>query len=146
MSKGGIGVGTASIVLVFAVLCLTIFSLISLSAATGDMALVDAEVNLVCAYYNADTLAEMVLDSLLQVTPFFAESYHEIAIQVFWYNGGSYAIVEYVCPISERKELSVNVKIGEGYYDILCWKMQDAVVWVFDPSIPIWQGEPFWLP
>jgi len=44
MGKSGIGVGSASIVLVFAILCLTIFSLITYVVAGNEKALVDAKV------------------------------------------------------------------------------------------------------
>ena len=54
MKNGGIGVGSASIVLVFAVLCLTVFSLITLVVAGNDKVLVDAGAKLVTAYYEAD--------------------------------------------------------------------------------------------
>ena len=51
MNKSGIGIGSASVVLVFAVLCLTIFALISYTAAINDKALTEVEVRLVKGYY-----------------------------------------------------------------------------------------------
>jgi len=145
MSKGGIGVGSASIVLVFAVLCLTIFSLISLSAATGDKALVDAEAEMVQAYYRADTQAEIILDAILRMAPLIPAQHDGVAIASKWQDDGSYAIIEYACTVTQRKELGVVLKLHrDGSCDIQRWSMQDYVEWTYDPSLPIWQGESFW--
>jgi hypothetical protein len=54
MDKKGMGIGSASLVLIFAVLCLTVFALISLSAAQNDKALADANAALVKAYYETE--------------------------------------------------------------------------------------------
>jgi len=145
MSKGGIGIGSASIILVFAVLCLAIFSLISLSVANGDQALVAAETDMVEAYYEADSLAEQVLDLIVKAWPFVDNNYLGVNISTSWQGGGEYATVEFVCAISSRKELTVEVMFTDDGYTVRRWKMQDAVVWTFDPSTPIWQGNSFWV-
>ena len=145
MSKGGIGIGSASIVLVFAVLCLTIFSLISLTSATGDKALVDAEIDLVQAYYHADTKAELILDSILQTASQIPDNILGVDITVTQAADGKSAEIEFTCPVSPRKELLVWLTIREGKLDIRRWRLQDAVIWEFDPSLPIWTGNPLWL-
>ena len=137
MSKGGIGVGSASIVLVFAVLCLTIFSLISLAAATGDKSLVDAEVNLVTSYYEADTLAEMILGEILKARTIPGEILG-IHLETKAEAGGMR--VSFICPLSDRKELAVEVILYANRYDIVRWRMQDAMMWEMASTIPVWQG------
>ncbi|MCL2498171.1 MAG: hypothetical protein FWF06_06125 [Symbiobacteriaceae bacterium] len=139
MSRGGMGVGSASIVLVFAILCLTIFALISLSAASSDKALVDAEVDMVTAYYRADTLAEIILGELVHsrsIPPALQgigiESRQEQdAVRVF-----------FACPLSDRKELAVEILLFPNHYDILKWRLEDTAVWGFASTIPVWQGTP----
>lgn len=121
MNKNGTGVGSASIILVFAVLCLTIFALITFSAAQNDMALARAEARLVESYYGADAEAENILAGLLAAPIPPREE-------------------EFTCAISAGKELYVHVALNRDSYDILSWRMRDTGEWQADDSIPVWDG------
>ncbi|MCL2163360.1 MAG: hypothetical protein FWH55_02985 [Oscillospiraceae bacterium] len=68
MNRSGLGIGSASVTLIFAVLCLTILALISHVSADNDKALSDAEAKMVIGYYNADVLAERVVAELNALT------------------------------------------------------------------------------
>jgi len=139
-NKGGIGVGSASIVLVFAVLCLTVFSLITFVVASNDKALVDAEAHLVTGYYKADTLAEFVLAELLAADT-LPSAVGEIKIGTLWNDELEMDTAYFFCRISDIKALYVNLAFYEDSYDILSWRMYDTDDWVFDDSINVWSGE-----
>ena len=139
MNNGGIGVGSASIVLVFAVLCLTVFTLITFVVAGNDKALVDAEAQLVKGYYEADALAELILSEVLESETIPA------AIRGIDINSGrdldiGADVIYFFCPISDKKELYVRLAIREDTFDILSWRMRDIGEWTIDESLNVWQG------
>ena len=140
MNKGGIGVGSASIVLVFAVLCLTIFSLITLVVGRNNYTIAEAEVNLVVGYYEADTLAEYVLAQILEAGS-IPDSIYGVEVDSGWDQGLEMSVASYICPISDNKELYVKLAIDGDSVDIISWQMVDAGEWMLDDSLGVWIGE-----
>jgi hypothetical protein len=132
--------GSASIVLIFAVLCLTIFSVISLVTALNEETLIKNEVALVTAYYEADSLAEKIFSEI-----FFSE---EIPSEIFGIEIFSYIewdtfreIVSFMCPISETKGLYVMASLDFDAYEILTWRMQNLADWQPNEELNVWQGD-----
>ena len=141
MNKGGVGVGSASIVLVFAVLCLTVFSLITFVVAHNDRVLSEAESAFVLGYYEADCQAERVLAGILE-SDVLPEMVLGVEIESEWDMDLWADVVSYACQISDRKELHVELVIYEvdGTYDILSWSMRDTIEWEMDTSLNVWLG------
>jgi len=140
MNKGGIGIGSASIVLVFAVLCLTVFSLITYVVADNDAALVDAEAKLVTGYYEADALAERIVAEILNASV-IPESLHGVDIFSDWDWDLGADTVYFMCRISESKSLYVKLAFHLDTYDILSWRMIDTDSWEFDDTLNVWLGD-----
>lgn len=138
MNKNGMGYGSASVVLVFATLCLTIFALISLTSANAEKKTADRMEGIVTGYYEADTLAERILAEILAAEEIPDEA-GGVEITTSQAGGAKYAI--FYCPVSGTMELYVEVAIYEGHYDILHWEMQDTGVWEIDGGINLWDGE-----
>ena len=140
MGKSGIGVGSASIVLVFAVLCLTVFSLITYVVAGNDRSLVQAKVGLVSGYYEADALAEQILVELLAAdeTP---ENIRGVNIYTRWDEGLDAETTYFFCKVTDIKALYVHLILRDDSFDILTWRMYDTDEWEFDNSINVWPGE-----
>ena len=130
MNKGGIGVGSASIVLVFAVLCLTIFSLISFIVTQNTKALIEAESRFVIGYYHADTKAEVILAELLRAETIPA-TIQGIDINIEQDHDISANIVNFSCPIynTDYKDLFVRVMMEESTYSILSWRVVNNAGW-----------------
>ena len=139
MRKGGIGVGSASIVLVFAVLCLTVFSLITYVVASNDKALVEAEADLVKGYYQADALAERIVAEILDSETAPA-SVQGVDVETSWDSSLDAEVAEFSCPVSDKNALYVRLALHEDSYDILSWKMYNTDEWSFDDRIDVWQG------
>jgi len=127
-------------VLVFAVLCLTIFSLITLVVANNERSVVDAKVSLVTGYYEADALAEQVLIDLLAAET-LPPSSHGVEILTRWNEDLGVDTTYYYCDISPVKALYVSLVIHDDSFDILSWRMRDTDVWTFDDSINVWSGD-----
>jgi len=149
MGKSGIGVGSASIVLVFAVLCLTVFSLITFVVAGNEKSLVDARTEMVKGYYDADTLAELILMDILaanadiggEIPGEIPDEIRGVAINKGTDEKSGKDTVYFFCDISESKALYVNVALGNDFFDILSWRMYDRSEWETDDSINVWTGE-----
>ncbi|MCL2373133.1 MAG: hypothetical protein FWC78_07000 [Defluviitaleaceae bacterium] len=141
MSRGG----AASAVLVFAVLCLAIFTAVSYVSALNEQTLVRNELHLVQAYYQADTFAEKILAEIL-ATGYVPEYVNGIQIHSYW--DLDHGIVTFVHPISENVDLYVSLRFEYDMltaqiesYEILAWRMHSAGEWIADESLNVWQGE-----
>ena len=139
-NKGGIGVGSASIVLVFAVICLTVFSLITFIVASNDKALVDAEVRRITAYYKADTEAEYILSELLAADT-LPSSIRGVDIMTQFSEELGIETTYFFCPVSDIAALYVDLALRGDSFDILSWRMWNTDEWEFDDSINVWSGE-----
>jgi len=140
MNRSGIGVGSASIVLVFAVLCLTVFSLITFVVAGNEKKLVDSKADLVTGYYEADTLAELILSDILAADE-IPEAVRGIKINKGFDERRNSDTTYFFCDISDSKALYVNLAIHDDSFDILSWRMYDKDEWETDDSINVWTGE-----
>ena len=141
MNKGGIGVGSASIVLVFAVLCLTVFSLITYVVAANDKALVENEAQLVIGYFRADTLAESIVAEILNSDDIPQEIQGiEIHSELDFYTDAE--IITFSAPISEVLAIFVRLALHDNSYEILSWRMYNSAEWQYDAGLNIWPGPP----
>ena len=138
MKNGGIGVGSASIVLVFAVLCFTVFSLITLLIAGNGKTLADAEAGLVIGYYEADVLAERIVAEII-AEGYAPETVLGIDVVSGWDFESGETTASFTCPISDLKELYVSLAILGDSYEILSWRMLDIGDWEVDDRLPVWQ-------
>ena len=120
-------VGASSLLVIFAVLYLTVFALLSISTVRADGRLGDKVQSAVTGYYQADCRAEEILARLRS---------GEIPEGVTVENG----IYTYACPISDTQVLAVQVTITESSYRILRWQTMSTVRWEADDRIPVWDG------
>ena len=121
-------VGGSSLLVIFAVLCLTIFALLALSGVQANQRLADAAVQAVADYYQADCQAEQILAQLRQ-----GERPQGVQEQ----NG----IYTYSCPISDTQALEVAVELDGISYQILRWQAVSTAEWQPDDDLAVWDGE-----
>ena len=121
-------VGGSSLLVIFAVLCLTVFALLGLSAVQAGGRLSQKMVDSVEAYYEADCMAEEIY-ARLRLGELPAEVMQE---------GDTYT---YVCPVSETNELQVVLyKTGEQW-EVIRWNVVSTAAWESDDSLDLWDGE-----
>lgn len=101
--------GGTSLMMIFAVLCLTVFAVLSLSTAKAGDQLSLSTQEAVQAYYKADNEAEEILSSLRRGE--YLEDVQE--------EDGVYS---YRCPINERLSLYVSVRMEGTDYTVLQWQ------------------------
>jgi hypothetical protein len=136
MSRKGIGVGSASLVLVFTVLCLVIFTIISHASAGNEMALAQSEAELVIGYYEADALANQILAELV-ASEAIPGTVLGVDIHTEWDETLNAMTAEFICAVTRHKELYVKVAFFEYEYSILAWKLRNTGLWEHDTSIPL---------
>ena len=133
--------GAASIVLVFAVLCLSIFAVVSFVPALREDALITREVERVAAFYAADAGAERILAQLLaaDTTPEYIDGvriYSEMDWDTFYYN------VWFAYPMNDTLELYVHLAMDwiADSYTLREWRVVHIGAWDTDSTLNVWQG------
>lgn len=109
-------VGGSSLIIIFAVLCLSVFSMLVLATVKADERLADDSYEAVTAYYQADCEAERILGELR------AGVVEDSVMQ----KGDFYA---YQCPVNNTQSLNVVVEITGTEYEIHQWKLEETIEW-----------------
>lgn len=138
MRKQGFGIGGASLLLIFSVLCLTVFSLLTLSATMRERTLTEKRRAAVEAYYAADGAAAEVAAALLEGGRTGAVPSTVGGTAIEDEGGGVYA---YLCPIDGRRAISVRLMLSDGGIGILSWRTTEIADWTPDESLSVWEGE-----
>lgn len=123
-------IGGISLLVVFAVLCLTIFALLSLSTVRADLRLADAAAKSVTDYYAADLEAQTILARLRA-----GERPEGVSAE-----GDIYS---FTCPVSDTQNLEATVLLDGTEYRILRWRTVPAQDWQTDDTLDIWDGAMF---
>lgn len=129
-------VGGVSLLVVFAVLCLTVFALLSLTTVQADVRLADASAQAAADYYAADLEAQTILARLRN-----GERPEGVT-----FTGSGLLRAEYACRISDTQELQVSVilqGISGREYVIERWQAVPSAEWESDESLDLWDGAPF---
>ena len=124
-SRGFPIIGGSSLLVIFAVLCLAVFAMLSLSTAQADRRLADTSIQAVADYYAADSRAEEILARLRT-----GQMPEEVT-----QNGTVYS---YSCINSPSQSLFVEV--SENSWEVLRWQAQPTVDWQEDDSMELWRG------
>ena len=122
-------VGGSSLLVIFAVLCLTVLAMLSLSTARSSAELSRASADAAAVYYEADAQAEEILAR---------QRGGETPEGVISGGDGTY---QYEVPISQTQALSVCVRAAEDGWTVLRWKAVSTAQWTPDESIEVWDGE-----
>ena len=120
-------VGISSLLVIFAVLCLTVFALLSLSTVEADRRLAETAAASVQAYYEADCRAR--ISSARQRSGQRPEGV-SCEGNEYWYT----------CPISDTQSLQVRVRLEGTEWTVLQWQAVSTVEWEADLGLDLWDG------
>lgn len=120
--------GLSALPVIFTVLCLTVFALLSLSTARADARLGSQTRQAAVDYYRAEVEAHTILAQLRggEIPPEVTE------------DGGIYT---YRCPISDTQALEVRVRLEGEHYTLLQWQTVSTAPWQADEKLPVWDGQ-----
>ena len=125
MSKKGAfsfpAVGMISLLVIFAVLCLAVFSVLALSTAQADARLSRQTRETVLGYYRVELEANRTLAQLRQA--------------------GERGAFFFRCPISDTQALEVEARLEGDGYQILRWQTVSTLDWQTDEKLPVWNGQ-----
>ena len=120
-------IGGSALMMIFAVLCLTVFAVLSLSTAKAGERLSEGSRNAVVNYYEADAEAERILSALRKGDlPDGVET-----------DGSVYA---YCVPIDGRQSLFVEVMINGTDYTVLRWQAAVEDSMIEEEPQNLWDG------
>lgn len=145
----GMGVGYVSVMLIFAVICLTIFAVLSFKAANSTDKFNERSGEFLREYYAADTVAKETLSKLndcafnARAGLFFEEEFEEYASEVEGVSlkqtadgfSASYTVV-----INERQELAVSVLFDNSGYTIERWQSRSIYEENSGSHLGVWDG------
>lgn len=148
--KVGMGVGYVSVMLIFAIICLTIFAVLSFKAAISTDSFNDRSGEFMRQYYAADTSAKRTLSELndcafnAKTSGFFEDSFTDSAQSIEGVTvrpTSKGLLVSYTVSINERQELVVNIVFNDsGEYSIEQWKSRNIYEEDPDDHLGVWDG------
>ena len=120
-------VGGSSLLVIFAVLCLTVFALLGLSTVQAGSRLSRSTAQAVAEYYQADCQAEEIFARL---------RCGEMPTGVTQENN----TYSYTCPMSDTRQLRVELQKRDHGWTVLRWQAETTARWETDDGLNIWDG------
>ena len=125
-----ISTGTTSIVLIFVMLCMLTFSVLSLVSAQANLRLSRKSAQRTTDYYAAENAANDILIDILAARDAGLDA---DAVEGVRLTDGGCA---YEVPLGEDQVLAVELAFpAEGGYDILAWQAVSAYDWSADDTM-----------
>lgn len=154
-SGAGIGIGYVSVMMIFAVICLTVLAVLSLEASGSGQVLNLKSAEFTADYYAADSKAKemlMLLDGAAyeaHASGFFDEAFAEAelpeAVVISSVPEGFSAV--YIVPVNERLNLNVSVLFFSDTaahsgrrYEITEWRTAGVSDGESSSPIHVWDG------
>lgn len=132
MKRGGSVSGAVSLVMIFCVLCLAIFAVLTYATAQREQKLSNVNAQIAREYYEADTRAVQIVSDLKAGKEPTVDFSKEPTIFGTVY---SFSI-----PVGDEQELFVQVEINGENHSVLRWQTVYAGEWEPDYSLDIWDG------
>ncbi len=120
-------VGGSSLLVIFGVLCLTVFALLSLSTVQANARLSDISLQSVTDYYTADRQAQELFARLRsgEVPPEVTQNQTQYTFS---------------CPISQTQTLMVELEQTNNGWQVLRWQGVYTELWQEEQHIEVWDG------
>lgn len=151
-----LGIGAASIVLVLAVVCLSVFATLTLSSAKGDYTLSKKNLDRTAAYYEASNAANEQIGTIDEkLWKFYKKSKNKkdymkkVRRSFSRMKGISYnnkeKTIEFQQTMTGKQQLSVKLQIcypkkkDDPCYEVVKWKKEAVGTWKKDDSLPVYQ-------
>lgn len=138
MRRSGTGLGAASLILMFSVLCLAVFALLCLSVASRDRSDTEKLAGSVTGYYQADSRAVEITDALSRAIAAGAPAPEIGGITILTDGEGQYS---FLIPIDNRRALAVSLGIKNGGTEILSWSVTEPDNWSPEEGLKVWEGD-----
>lgn len=132
----GVSIGSATLVMLFAVLCLTLFSVMALVTANQELELAEKSARSVTDYYRADALAAEVCNAM----PAPSDRLDGCQVSGVTLTQAPDGTVSYAVPVDERQDLTVSLQWEDGRWQIRSWVVVQTAEWSADEHMDVWNG------
>lgn len=119
-------IGGTSLLVIFSVLCLTVFSLLTLTTAQSQKRLSDSSAKGCSAYYQADRQAEEIF-ALLRSGQSHPQVHRKDNIYSFR------------IPITQHQSLQVQLRHDQTW-QVLCWQAVTTTDPIHNQPLSVWDG------
>ncbi len=151
-------IGSSSLLVVFLVLCLATFAILSLSSAKSDYSFTERLAEHKSSYYSACSQAE---DTVAAIDNLLAQTYQAKAMSFDEYTGtlnpllltyeavplsynteGDAPVISWHVPVDDRQALFVELTVTDpqkstGYYEIKTWRTIPSNEWQSDDALKL---------
>jgi hypothetical protein len=125
----GLNIGSASVIMLFVVLSLTVLAALSLLSANSQYRVAERAADAARAYYAADTKAAEMYGRVKDGDYSGVEAFGETGL----------ARYRYSVEINEKSSLEV-ILAGGAPPVIVSWRVTESGDWTPDDSLGLWQG------
>ena len=132
MKRSGSVSGAVSLVMIFCILCLVIFSVLTLATADREARLSEMTARNTEEYYQADRDATVIAAALRNGSPIPAD----IDVEIAWEGDTA----SFLLPIGDSLALDVALTVRGGAYEILRWQTVYVGSWEPDNVLDLWEG------
>lgn len=149
--KNKANIGSASLILIFIVLCLATFGLLSMASANNDWKLADKNAAAVKTYYGADSQGEDFLQMVDQTLSRAMEGQTdqeacllEIKKELGDYYQEDTGMIATEIPMDYGQALHIELAVtcsGERRFEIEAWKVIHQADYEIDSALPVWTGQ-----
>lgn len=132
-----ISIGITSMTVILCILCLTVFSVLTLSTALSERELSRKRAEAAEEYYRAERQAAEMANGLIDAPNAldFAEKNQIVTV-----TEGEKQVFRYAWPIDENQELSVELVYANDW-KVTRWQVVSTESWTPDESLNVWDGE-----
>ena len=149
-SRNKVSIGASSLILIFIVLCMATFGLLSLSSAQGDLMLARRNADAVKGYYEADNKGQKWLkdvDGVLMEEMGKGQDSAQCSLEIKDRLGDLYdretGLISTDIPMDRGRSLRIELVLmcGEKRYEVKSWYVYNSEEYEIDTSMPVWGGE-----
>lgn len=141
----GINIGGVSIVMIISVLCLTIFSVLTLITSHNEKKLSQKAATAALNYYSADFICTRTLARIKELAGAEIDNPGQLATtlpgDITYEKIDDAFYISYGAPVDERQLLSVCVLVEGGSAKVLEWALTNAAEWSPSSALDYWIGD-----
>ena len=143
--KNRVNIGTASIILIFIILCLAVFSLLSLSDGKSALVFAERHADSVTAYYHTDSKGQEFLRDtakLIQDGHSAADAFETAASSLP--EGTETSIGEsgsLICEIPMTAGQALRIELDASGESVLAYYVYNKEDYAIDNRLPVWVDE-----
>ena len=143
--SSGINIGSASIIMVFSVLCLTIFAVLTFMTSNNEYKLAEKSALTMQTYYAADAGAAVTEGKIREALANNGDA--ASALNDVKGLGVAGAAMDdgyhfsYAESMDDDQEIQVELLYTDGELKILKWELVNVAEWSADGEVHLWDGE-----